>query len=37
MGWYEVGEATLMGPELVFDAMEKVRCIRERMKMAQDR
>ena len=37
IGWYEVGEATLMDPELVFDAMEKVKCIRGRIKEAQDR
>ena len=37
IGWYEVGEAKLMGPDLVFDALEKVRTIRGRMKEAQDR
>ena len=37
IGGYEVGEATLIGPELVLDAMEKVKLINERMKAAQDR
>ena len=35
--WYEVCEATMIGPDLVYDAMEKVKCIRGRMKEAQDR
>ncbi|WMV18612.1 hypothetical protein MTR67_011997 [Solanum verrucosum] len=34
-GWFEVGEVTLIGPELVHEAMEKVRLIRERLKMSQ--
>src|SRR5687767_7918490 len=37
IAWYEVGEATIFGPDLVHDAMEKVKCIRERKKTAQDR
>ena len=37
IGWYEVGEATIIGPDLVCDAMDKVKCIRGRMKEAQDR
>ena len=36
IGWYEVGEASMIGPELVFDAMEKAKCIRETMKEAKD-
>ena len=24
IGWYEVGEASMIGPDLVYDAMEKV-------------
>src|SRR5688572_6084563 len=37
IGWYEVGEASMIGPNLVYDAMEKVKLIRERMKTVQDR
>ena len=29
--WLEVGEISLIGPDLVFEAMEKVRLIRERL------
>ena len=35
IGWFEVGEIALIGPDLVFDAMEKVRLIRERLKSTQ--
>lgn len=35
MGWFEVGKVALIEPELVFDAMEKVRIIRKRLKAAQ--
>ncbi|WMV42031.1 hypothetical protein MTR67_035416 [Solanum verrucosum] len=34
-GWFEVGEAALIGHEFVPGAMEKVWLIRERLKMAQ--
>ena len=37
IGWFEVGEIALIGPDLVFDATEKVRLIRERLKSAQSR
>ena len=37
VGWFEVGEIALIGPDLVFEAMEKVRLIRERLKFAQSR
>ncbi|WMV46287.1 hypothetical protein MTR67_039672 [Solanum verrucosum] len=33
--WFEVGEAGLIGPDLVHQAMEKVRIIQERLKAAQ--
>lgn len=33
--WFEVGEVDLIGPKLVFDAMEKMRLIQERLKIAQ--
>ncbi|KAH0746323.1 hypothetical protein KY285_007980 [Solanum tuberosum] len=37
VGWFEVGEVALLGPDLVMEALEKVRMIRERLKMAQSR
>ena len=37
VGWFEVGEMALIGPDLVLDAMEKVRVIREKLKTAQSR
>ena len=37
VGWFEVGEMALIGPDLVLDAMEKVRMIRENLKTAQSR
>ncbi|WMV58415.1 hypothetical protein MTR67_051800 [Solanum verrucosum] len=37
VGWFEVGEAALIGPNLVNDAMEKVQLIRDRLKTAQSR
>ena len=37
VGWFEVGEIALIGPDLVFEAMEKVRLIREKLKSAQSR
>ena len=35
--WDEVGEKAVVGPDLVVDAVEKVKGIRQRMKAAQDR
>ena len=32
-----MGEAALIGPDMVFEAMEKVQMIQERMKAAQHR
>ncbi|KAH0674488.1 hypothetical protein KY290_024657 [Solanum tuberosum] len=37
IGWFEVGEAGLIGPNLVHQAMEKVKTIQERLKTAQSR
>ncbi|XP_070054354.1 uncharacterized protein [Nicotiana tomentosiformis] len=37
IGWFEVGEAKLIGPYLVHQAMEKVKIIKERLKNAQSR
>ena len=34
IGWFEVGEAQLIGPDLVHQAMEKVKVILERLKTA---
>ncbi|WMV23522.1 hypothetical protein MTR67_016913, partial [Solanum verrucosum] len=35
IGWFEVGEAGLKGPDLFHQAMEKVKVIQERLKTAQ--
>nr|XP_009776079.1 PREDICTED: uncharacterized protein LOC104225898 [Nicotiana sylvestris] len=35
IGWFKVGEAELLGPNLVYKAMEKVKLIQEHLKMAQ--
>ncbi|WMV58745.1 hypothetical protein MTR67_052130, partial [Solanum verrucosum] len=32
VGWFEVGETTLIGPDLVHDAMEKVHLIKDTLK-----
>ena len=37
VGWFEVGEVALLGLDLVMEALEKVRMIRERLKLAQSR
>ncbi|WMV43039.1 hypothetical protein MTR67_036424, partial [Solanum verrucosum] len=37
IGWFEVGEAGLIGPNLVHQAMEKVKVIQKRLKLAQSR
>ncbi|KAH0683066.1 hypothetical protein KY289_020818 [Solanum tuberosum] len=37
IGWFKVGEARLIGPDLVRQAMEKVKVIQERLKTAQSR
>ncbi|WMV50993.1 hypothetical protein MTR67_044378 [Solanum verrucosum] len=34
IGWFEVGETGLIGPNLVHQAMEKMKFIQERLKMA---
>ncbi|WMV24807.1 hypothetical protein MTR67_018192 [Solanum verrucosum] len=36
-GWFEVGEVALIGPKLVYEAIEKAQLIRERLKMTQSR
>ncbi|WMV37984.1 hypothetical protein MTR67_031369 [Solanum verrucosum] len=35
IGWFEAGEAKLIGPNLVHPAMEKVKIIQERLKMVK--
>lgn len=37
IGWFEVSEAALVGPNSVFKAMQKVQLICERLKTAQSR
>ncbi|KAH0715068.1 hypothetical protein KY284_007973 [Solanum tuberosum] len=37
IGWFEVGEAGLIAPNLVHQSMEKVKLIQERLKRAQSR
>ncbi|KAF3626154.1 hypothetical protein FXO38_29429 [Capsicum annuum] len=37
VGWFEVSEASVIGPDLVFEALEKVQLIRERLWAAQSR
>ncbi|XP_070049768.1 uncharacterized protein [Nicotiana tomentosiformis] len=37
IGWFEVGETELLGPNLVLQAMEKVKLIRDRLRTAQSR
>lgn len=34
IGWFKVGEATVVGPDLVFYALEKVQLIKERLRAA---
>ena len=36
-GWFEVIKVALLGPDLVMEALEKVRMIREWLKRAQSR
>jgi len=37
VGWFEVGETELYGPDLIHQAIEKVKVIQERLRMAQSR
>ncbi|XP_019259715.1 PREDICTED: uncharacterized protein LOC109237793 [Nicotiana attenuata] len=36
-GWFAIGEAELIGPDMMHQAIEKVRVIKERLKTAQSR
>ena len=31
VGWFEVGETSILGPEIVHEALDKVRVIRDRL------
>ena len=33
VGWFEVGEYSLLGPELIYEALDKVWTIRDRLKI----
>ena len=37
IGWFEVNEFALIGPEVVYEVVEKVRLIMDRLKTAQSR
>ncbi|XP_047257586.1 uncharacterized protein LOC124889655 [Capsicum annuum] len=37
IAWFEVAEVTIVGPDTVFEAIEKVNLIRERLKIAHNR
>ncbi|XP_009786585.1 uncharacterized protein [Nicotiana sylvestris] len=37
IGWFEIGKAELIGPDLVHRAVDKVKIIKERLKTAQSR
>ena len=34
VGWFKVGESSILGPEIIHEALEKVRFIRERLATA---
>ncbi|XP_070050568.1 uncharacterized protein [Nicotiana tomentosiformis] len=37
IGWFEIGEAEFIGPDLVHQAMEKVKVIKDQLETAQSR
>ena len=37
VGWFEVGDHPLLGPDMVQDTVGKVRLVRDRMRAAQSR
>ena len=37
IAWYKVGKFGLLCPDLVYESLENVRVIRDRLKMAQSR
>ena len=36
-GWFEVGESSILGPEIIHEALEKIRMIRDRLATAYSR
>ena len=36
-GWFEVGESSILGPDIIHEALEKVRVIRDRLATAYSR
>lgn len=34
VGWFEVGKGSILRPELVYDSIEKVRLIRDKMSLS---
>ena len=37
IGWFEVGETSMLGPDLIYKTLEKVHVIRNRLRMAYSR
>ena len=37
IGWFEVGESSILGPEIIHEALEKVRVIRDKFSTAYNR
>lgn len=37
VGWFELGEMAMIGPNFMLEGMENVKLIRKRLKMAQSR
>ena len=37
VGWFEVGESSILGPEIINEALEKVRVIRDRLATSYSR
>ena len=37
VGWFEVGESSILGPEIIHEALEKVRVIRDKLATAYSR
>ena len=37
VAWFEVGESSILGPEIIHEALEKVRVIRDRLAIAYNR
>ena len=37
VGWFKVGDSSILGPEIIHEALEKVRVIRDRLTTAYSR